>query len=51
MIKIKSNPTYSVTVQIEIDGLEKTRTVCELSIDEIEHLESFLDEETLNSFL
>ena len=51
MLTIKSDPTYSVTIGIEIDGKEKTKTVCELTMDEVEHLGEFLDKNTMNSFL
>ena len=51
MLTIKSNPTCSVTITVDIDGQEKTRTVSELTATEAEHLGTFLNEETLNSFL
>ena len=51
MLKIKSNPTYSVTVKLNVDGVEKTAAAYDLTATEAEHLDQFLNEETLNSFL
>ena len=51
MLTIKSDPTYSVTIAVNVDGQHRTATVCELSATDVEQLNRFLDENTLNSFL
>lgn len=51
MLTIKSEPAYSVTITVDIDGQERTVTALDLSPSEADHFEAFLNKEALTPFL
>ena len=51
MLTIKSNPAYSVTMKVDIDGEERTMTACDLDIADAMMLDMMTNEDQLNTFL